>query len=142
MSSCANFLKTCSRSFQLCCCGHLCNDGCILVALCLLSKAFSIAAASVESKEMNNSEGINTLETIPEAVPVALTEPPIEEQLAWHTLWPESHKLYGHGNELFAVCSDHQGKIVASSCKVFLIFHESMSTFCKLRSKLVKLNMI
>lgn len=61
---------------------------------------------------------MDTLETIPDAVPAELTEPPIEEQLAWHTLWPESHKLYGHGNELFSLCCDHEGKLVASSCKV------------------------
>ncbi|KAL8531749.1 hypothetical protein ACS0TY_008377 [Phlomoides rotata] len=73
--------------------------------------------ASLEPKERNNSEGINTLETIPEAVPAVLTEAPIEEQLAWHTLWPESHKLYGHGNELFSVCCDHEGMLLASSCK-------------------------
>ncbi|KAL1568382.1 Elongator subunit elp2 [Salvia divinorum] len=73
-----------------------------------------------ESKERNNNEGIDTLETIPEAVPTVLTEPPIEEQLAWHTLWPESHKLYGHGNELFSLCCDHEGKLVASSCKAQL----------------------
>lgn len=48
-----------------------------------------------------------------------LTEPPIEDQLAWHTLWPESHKLYGHGNELFSLCCDHGGNFVASSCKVY-----------------------
>ena len=60
----------------------------------------------------------DSLETIPDAVPIVLTEPPIEEQLAWHTLWPESHKLYGHGNELFSLCCDHDGKLVASSCKV------------------------
>lgn len=58
------------------------------------------------------------METIPDAIPSVLTEPPIEEQLAWHTLWPESHKLYGHGNEIFSLCCDHQGKLVASSCKV------------------------
>lgn len=46
------------------------------------------------------------------------TKPPIEDQLAWHTLWPESHKLYGHGNELFSLCCDHKGELVASSCKV------------------------
>lgn len=82
----------------------------------------SCFAASLEPKEKNNSEGIDTLETIPEAVPAVLTEAPIEEQLAWHTLWPESHKLYGHGNELFSVCCDHDGKLVASSCKVFFQF--------------------
>ncbi|XP_072979268.1 elongator complex protein 2 [Typha angustifolia] len=59
----------------------------------------------------------DSLETIPDAVPTVFTEPPVEEQLAWHTLWPESHKLYGHGNELFSMCCDHEGKLVASSCK-------------------------
>ncbi|KAE8690786.1 putative ATP binding protein [Hibiscus syriacus] len=53
----------------------------------------------------------------PVYVNVALTEPPIEDQLAWHTLWPESHKLYGHRNELFSLCCDHEGMFVASSCK-------------------------
>lgn len=65
----------------------------------------------------DNNDGLDTLETIPEAVPVEFTEPPIEEQLAWHTLWPESHKLYGHGNELYSLCCNHGGKLVASSCK-------------------------
>ncbi|GFQ07982.1 elongator complex protein 2 [Phtheirospermum japonicum] len=77
-------------------------------------------SASSESRERKNNESIDALETMPEAVPVELTEPPIEEQLAWHTLWPESHKLYGHGNELFSVCCDHDGKLVASSCKAQL----------------------
>ncbi|KAG6405600.1 hypothetical protein SASPL_133191 [Salvia splendens] len=81
--------------------------------------------ASSESKVRTNNEVVDTLETVPEAVPTVLTEPPIEEQLAWHTLWPESHKLYGHRNELFSLCSDHDGKLVASSCKDLV---------CKLRS--------
>lgn len=71
-----------------------------------------------EASERNGTDGIDTLETIPEAVPTVFTEPPIEDQLAWHTLWPESHKLYGHGNELFSLCCDHRGELVASSCKV------------------------
>ncbi|KAK3036706.1 hypothetical protein RJ639_030530, partial [Escallonia herrerae] len=73
--------------------------------------------ASYEAPDRNSKEVVDTLETIPDAVPVVLTEPPIEEQLAWHTLWPESYKLYGHGNELFSLCCDHEGKLVASSCK-------------------------
>lgn len=74
-----------------------------------------------ESRDRSGNEGFDTLESIPDAVPSVLTEPPIEEQLAWHTLWPESHKLYGHGNELFSLCCDHQGKLVASSCKVLVL---------------------
>lgn len=77
-----------------------------------------MCAAAHETTERPDSDVVDTLETVPEAVPVTLTEPPIEEQLAWHTLWPETHKLYGHGNELFSLCCDHEGKLVASSCKV------------------------
>lgn len=61
--------------------------------------------------------GADGMETFPDAVPIVLTEPPPEENLAWNTLWPESHKLYGHGNELFAMCCDHAGKIIATACK-------------------------
>ena len=71
----------------------------------------------------NSNEGVDTLEIIPDAVPVELTEPPIEEQLAWHTLWPESHKLHGHGNELFSLCCDHKGELVASSLKSKWLFN-------------------
>lgn len=83
----------------------------------LLNEAFSVVAAN-GTPEGSSGDGFDTLETIPDAVPVVLTEPPIEEQLAWHTLWPETHKLYGHGNELFSLCCDHEGKLIASSCKV------------------------
>lgn len=103
-------------------------------------------AASSEATVRSGNEGFDTLETIPDAVPSVLTEPPIEEQLAWHTLWPESHKLYGHGNELFSLCCDHQGKLVASSCKVLLVTRcgkmgrlgnwSNWVVFCTGRSKL------
>ncbi|CAN0877024.1 Elongator complex protein 2 [Linum grandiflorum] len=74
--------------------------------------------ATQETPRANGSEGgLDTLESVPDAVPVIFTEPPIEDQLAYHTLWPESHKLYGHGNELFSLCCDHEGELVASSCK-------------------------
>ncbi|GFS32798.1 elongator protein 2 [Actinidia rufa] len=91
------------------------------VQMCILPSLSDSAppnpGATYETPDRPGNEGLDTLETIPDAVPVELTEPPIEEQLAWHTLWPESHKLYGHGNELFSLCCDHEGKLVASSCK-------------------------
>lgn len=80
--------------------------------------SFFFFAATNDSQDRNGNAGADSLENIPDAVPVELTEAPIEDQLAWHTLWPESHKLYGHGNELFSLCCDHQGELVASSCKV------------------------
>lgn len=70
-----------------------------------------------KSTNQNKNDGLDTFEIVPEAVPVEFMEPPIEEQLAWHTLWPESHKLYGHGNELYSLCCNHEGTLVASSCK-------------------------
>lgn len=60
---------------------------------------------------------VESMETVPDALPAELTEPPLEEHLAWNTLWPESHKLYGHGNELFSMCCDHHGQFLATSCK-------------------------
>ena len=44
-------------------------------------------------------------------------EPPPEETLVQNTLWPEDHKLYGHGYELFCVAASPDGKLVASACK-------------------------
>ncbi|CAI0447251.1 unnamed protein product [Linum tenue] len=90
--------------------------GANMSALGLSQKPIYVNAVH-ESPGANGNDSIDTLESIPDAIPVVFTEPPIEDQLAYHTLWPESHKLYGHGNELFSLCCDHGGKLVASSCK-------------------------
>lgn len=42
---------------------------------------------------------------------------PVGETLGKKTLWPELRKLYGHGNELLCVASNHSGSLVASACK-------------------------
>ncbi|KAM7274907.1 hypothetical protein ACFE04_016773 [Oxalis oulophora] len=90
--------------------------GAKMSALGLSQKAISVQSSN-EAPEIEENEGFDTLETIPTAIPVEFIEVPIEDQLAWHTLWPETHKLYGHGNELFSLCCDNEGKLVASSCK-------------------------
>ncbi|ERN12191.1 hypothetical protein AMTR_s00034p00138310 [Amborella trichopoda] len=90
--------------------------GANMSALGLSQKPVYIQAANT-AVDKSTANGADKLETILDAVPIALTSPPIEEQLAWHTLWPESHKLYGHGNELYSLCCDHGGKLIASACK-------------------------
>uniref|UniRef100_A0A1D1Y0D5 Elongator complex protein 2 n=1 Tax=Anthurium amnicola TaxID=1678845 RepID=A0A1D1Y0D5_9ARAE len=90
--------------------------GANMSALGLSQKPIYVHASSKTSDD-SRLDVVDSLESVPDAVPTVLTEPPVEELLAWHTLWPESHKLYGHGNELFSLCCDHEGKLVASSCK-------------------------
>ena len=49
--------------------------------------------------------------------------PPLEDQLARYTLWPEREKLYGHGYEISAVASSHDGNVVATSCRASSVDH-------------------
>lgn len=49
--------------------------------------------------------------------------PPLEDQLARHTLWPEREKLYGHGHEISALASSHDGTVVATSCRASSLDH-------------------
>ncbi|KAI1304905.1 putative elongator complex protein 2 [Halotydeus destructor] len=58
--------------------------------------------------------------------PVTLTEPPTEENLMQNTLWPEVQKLYGHGYELYALASNSDGSVLASSCKATKAEHASL----------------
>ena len=43
--------------------------------------------------------------------------PPLEGELVDHTLWPEVHKLYGHGNGIVCLTTNHAGTLLASACK-------------------------
>ncbi|MCJ1395241.1 hypothetical protein MMC18_008125 [Xylographa bjoerkii] len=52
-----------------------------------------------------------------------LDHPPLEDQLARHTLWPEREKLYGHGYEISSVAASNDGKHVATACKASSIDH-------------------
>jgi len=47
-----------------------------------------------------------------------LSAPPSEENLLQNTLWPETQKLYAHGNELFTLACSPDGLLLASACKV------------------------
>ncbi|KAF4551301.1 Elongator complex protein 2-like protein 1 [Elsinoe fawcettii] len=54
---------------------------------------------------------------------IALDQPPLEDVLARHTLWPEHEKLYGHGYEISMVTASHDHKLVATACRASSIDH-------------------
>lgn len=43
--------------------------------------------------------------------------PPLEDNLAIQTLWPEREKLYGHGYEISTLAASHDGSVAATACK-------------------------
>ncbi|PAV64703.1 hypothetical protein WR25_26896 [Diploscapter pachys] len=49
--------------------------------------------------------------------PRILTAPPTEDCLQQDTLWPETHKLYAHGYEIYSATVNPTGKVLASACK-------------------------
>jgi len=59
-------------------------------------------------------------------VPKVLEQPPIEEVLEQNTLWPEAHKLYGHGFELFSIAANSSGSLLASACRAQSVKHASI----------------
>lgn len=62
--------------------------------------------AQLMAEEGEDGEGGLGVENDGPKAPLLLAAPPFEEQLMQRTLWPESQKLYGHGNELVCVrCS-------------------------------------
>ena len=50
--------------------------------------------------------------------PESHSYPPPEETLVQNTLWPELHKMYGHGYELFCLAANNKGQ--SPSHQVFL----------------------
>ncbi|KAL8728541.1 MAG: hypothetical protein Q9181_005319, partial [Wetmoreana brouardii] len=57
------------------------------------------------------------------------SDPPIEDDLARHTLWPEREKLYGHGYEISAVAASHDGSLIATACKASSLDHAVIRVF-------------
>ncbi|CAD0087431.1 unnamed protein product [Aureobasidium mustum] len=52
-----------------------------------------------------------------------LSQPPFEDHLARHTLFPELEKLYGHGYEISCVAASNDGSLIATACRASSIDH-------------------
>lgn len=96
--------------------------GANLPALGLSNKAVfenDIAAMveAQESEEYLSQQAFVSTGATPTSLIETMTQPPFEEHLLQHTLWPEVEKLFGHGYELMCVDASHDGKWIASACK-------------------------
>ena len=89
-------------------------------------------AVEVEAGEENNTDGRADAQTLTSgslSQTFNIISPPLEDQLARHTLWPEKEKLYGHGFEISAVASSHDGTVIATSCRASSLDHAVIRVF-------------
>ncbi|KAF9161161.1 Elongator subunit elp2 [Actinomortierella ambigua] len=70
-----------------------------------------------ETEEYLNRQSFVSTGATPTSLTEAMNQPPYEEHLLQHTLWPEVEKLFGHGYELMCVDASHDGKWIASACR-------------------------
>lgn len=63
-----------------------------------------------------------TSSTVPTST-LTLSQPPVEDHLSRHTLWPEHEKLYGHGYEISCVAANAAGSLIATACKASSLDH-------------------
>jgi len=82
----------------------------------------------VESSHHTDRDAIDPASIVRKST-LEFNHPPFEEHLSRHTLWPEAEKLYGHGYEISALATSHDGTLVATACKASSIDHAVIRLF-------------
>lgn len=79
------------------------------------------AGAFVPELSLTNKQMMTTMVPDEEKSPTSLKSAPfglpLEDELTKQLLWPELHKLYGHGQELSCVAAMTHGRLLASASK-------------------------
>lgn len=98
----------------------------VLPELGLSNKAtFDVADGGATAPNASNSQETNASSAMSNADLIvstfgadrAISMIPLEEDLKQRRLWPETAKLYGHGNEISCVATDLTHSILASACR-------------------------
>lgn len=89
---------------------------------------------ATEDVNENEQEDVDELETndnknISYDLVQSLTQPPMEDTLQRHLLWPEIEKLYGHGYEITCLAVSPDGKLTASACRSNTAQHSVIRIF-------------
>jgi elongator complex protein 2 len=82
----------------------------------------------VEQPSERDRDGIDPASVVHKST-LKLGEPPLEDHLSRHTLWPEIEKLYGHGYEISALAASHDGEVIATACKASSLDHAVIRLF-------------
>ncbi|WPG99848.1 Hypothetical protein R9X50_00266800 [Acrodontium crateriforme] len=102
-------------------------DAANIPVLGLSNKAITAVEDDENAKDEADANGYEKEAVDPASVlhksTLELDQPPFEDHLARHTLWPEHEKLYGHGYEISAVAASHDGSVVATACKASSLDH-------------------
>ncbi|TVY73321.1 Elongator complex protein [Lachnellula suecica] len=107
-------------------------DAANMPVLGLSNKAIEAVADGEEVEVVNgNSKHRDAVDpaSIVHKSTLDLDQPPPEEHLSRHTLWPEIEKLYGHGYEISCLAASHDGSLIATACKASSIDHAVIRLF-------------
>lgn len=81
------------------------------------------------NQDTNNNENEENNNDNNDLIIKEMNEPPVEDILQRHTLWPEIEKLYGHGFEITTLDISNDGKIISSACRSNVASHAVIRNF-------------